>query len=75
MSQTTIIGWVAAARFLGCSKAHVRRLVADGRLAAEQDEVGRHHFAQDELANLRTERRVTTAQTPPPQPRSSSTHF
>lgn len=49
-----IVGWAAAAELLGCSKIQVRRLVAEGRLAAALDGQGRHCFRRQELEALRT---------------------
>ena len=48
-----VVGWAAAAKAAGCSKAQVRRLVAKGTLQCTRDDLGRHVFDAADLKALR----------------------
>ncbi len=52
-SKTSVVGWAAAAKAAGCSKAQVRRLVAKGALKCTRDDLGRHVFDAADLEALR----------------------
>ena len=55
-NSDNIKGWKRAAQVAGCSASQVRRLVQAGKLRAEKDGRGVHHFERADLEALRVDR-------------------
>lgn len=53
-----VVGWAAAAKAAGCSKAQVRRLVGKGSLQWTRDDLGRHVFKAADLEAMRPKGRT-----------------